>query len=128
MSIIKEVLGRLNEGEGDNVPRVGEYQGNLVIIDKWESAWNKPEESRAYWPTGLSVRDYGQFIGQEARYLSRTDGYWEVGSGYGAVKVQIEGGSEAHPIHSETRPLKPPSRGGKDWKWVYKGERWVKDY
>jgi len=90
------------------------YNGRLAITLPWSTAYNgNPEEARALWvhPTEKWSEYYERFTQIELRendYFSCFDN-----TTY-QTKPLYTGGWEQV---CETRPVRPPSRGGRDWHW-----------
>jgi hypothetical protein len=95
---------------------VGEYKGEIVIIDDWSTGFNEPIRFRTYWPVGVSAKDYSFLIGKQAHYGG--GGSYRVDN----TTVFLKGGMEARSIYTEEEPLKPPRKTKyvTQWTW-YKG-------
>ncbi len=102
---------------------------NTLYVRMDEPDYHRPVMVSIFWPTTLRADFYPALINQTA--TGYTDGRYDVYLGNGDHKIiQLPQGGQTHndPTLTVETPIKPPSRGGKSWRWVWDSGRWKKRY
>lgn len=84
---------------------------------------DRPEKHIHYYPTGVRTRDYPHLVGEGVEYDSWRKAYYIPSRG---TYIRGADGADTLPIKHEVVAIPPPSRGGRDWRWQWYGDRWIK--
>lgn len=102
------------------------HDGQLCIVENWHSDYETPQMVRLFWPTGIPAHKGEWYVGEEVEPSGHGNGSYIVIST--KQFVNLKDGGTTTPIHRETQPIKPPSRGGKGWRWQWDRGNWRKTY
>ena len=97
---------------------IGEHNGQIVIIGEWSQHWENPVMYRHYWPTGLKVKEYPDFIGQAVRpvYAGNTGLYETIEIiGFRRPMIALIDGNKTKSIFIEEKPIKKPKNKPHYW-------------
>ena len=100
------------------------YQGKLAVTLGW-STDETPTETRPIWVSTEKWSDYYNRYSQ----VSLTENNIFRCFNHNTYQTHILN-TNGWEMVNETRPIKPPSRGGKDWKWEWSGwsRKYIKSY
>jgi len=92
--------------------------GKLFVLDPWANHFTQPIKYRTAWPTGLSAKDYPNFIGQRVKACA--GGTYRFGDG---LMLRLERAGETRPDreYCEERAI-PKSPGCHE----YRNGRWTR--
>ena len=103
-----------------------DYNGKLAVTLGWSDYNEEPVRTRPVWvhPTEKWSDYYTRFTQvtlRENNYFMCFDSQT-----YQSKPLYTEGWQ----MINEEEPIKPPSRGGKDWRWVWSGwsHKYIKEY
>jgi hypothetical protein len=85
----------------------------LYVRDEWQTGYNKPEEYRLYWPTGLMATEYPELVDKPATQLY--PGIYRING----LTVALEEREKTKPAKVESRNIPKPN-GKKEWR----GGKW----
>jgi len=101
-----------------------EHEGKLAVTLGWSPEQDNPVDHRDLWvgPYEWDAEYYGRF--NQVRLVE--NGFFRCFDGvtYQDKNLYTEGWNHIH----QTRPIKPPSRGGKSWNWRWSWGKWIKQY
>jgi len=95
------------------------HKGKIVLADNWQTSFSRPEQTRCFWPTDLSEKDYGFLIGLTADAMA--PGVYRCCPGPRPMFINLANGSHTQACWSEIRPV-PQPKGKTRWA----NGRWVK--
>lgn len=102
-----------------------EHDGKLAVTMGWSSDWNKPIEQMHLWvhPSEKYIESYyKEFVDLRVLEGNRFQAWNTRNGNYSTMDITSWG-----QVHLE-RPIKPPGRGGKDWKWEWYMGKWHKEW
>lgn len=97
---------------------IQDYQGQLCIVDDWQTAYNEPVAYRLYWPTGVKTSEYPHLVGQRV-----TNGFFsgtyrvEAGPDAGLV-IALLHREKTKSIYCEEQKVRKPKRAKR---WLHGG-------
>jgi hypothetical protein len=101
------------------------YNGKLAVTFGWSPDYDQPIERRDLWVSPKESWDEHYYSQYTQVRLGANGVFWC----YSTLTCTEK------PLHTqfwkhvqETREVKMPSRGGKNWKWVWRSGRWVKQF
>jgi len=103
-----------------------EYENKLAVTMGWNVSWSgEPEEERDLWVSDepWNEKYYSRF---DPSLMSNNVFRCFNRETYGYQMLYTEGWQHI----TETRPIKPPGRGGKDWRWSWSSysHKYIKEY
>lgn len=103
-----------------------DYEGKIAVASDWCNNWSKPVQERTVWVFPDKVENYGDLNNySEGKHAGNNfvGFYNKVSWRY----INFLCDTTANVVQ-EQRSIEPPSRGGKDWSWVWRDGRFTKNY
>lgn len=82
-----------------------DHDGWLMVRDIWVTSWDKPEQTRLYWPIGIKARDLPWWVDVPVRVVEISYGIYSRVEG---TRIRLKDGGRTKPAHIERREVKRP--------------------
>ena len=101
------------------------HDNKLYIKEKAMADFSEPVMHYLHYPTDLRAREWPELVGLTCEY-DRFFGGYHVKVGDRWRKILLPNGGQTSPEFTESEAVKPPGRGGKDWRWQWRWGKWEK--